>query len=169
MKNHVNSGFTIIEFLIALFLASILFIALSTFITHLYLRMRAFDYQIRNLVEAHHALAVAMRDISQAPQQRALWKERLNDSIIYHAGENDYQYTLEKDALVRVEGMYDAEAGEWDRKVKSIILSPVDTVLFEVEVLGELVKGVRVTIGYGGQSCTCFCRCLDGARIRMYE
>jgi len=126
-------GFLLLSFLLYLLLftllATLCFDWVLTSFTTYTLRAR------RNavIINAHTALDLFIRDVHMAPLDVKEWKKISSSEIIWHHNNQDIGWCHKNKKLIRSEGHYSKQSDTWHKKINSIAVQHINTLIFIVK------------------------------------
>ena len=135
----LNTGTSIIEFLLYLTITTFIVINLFAWMGGL---QTTFLRMVRSVQQEHarrFAQDLLLKDLQQAPADRASFKLIKQDQIIWSALSGAIGWTVQKNKLMRMIGTYDVQKGSWQSRKSAVILQPVQKISFSF--VKKLVKG----------------------------
>lgn len=131
LKTKCRTGFTILELLIYLTLFALISTATIRFIVTLWQTCRDQEKKQASLIQLSAAHDLLMRDLQMAPAEKNKWKIRSGSALIWsQEATKDIGWLNQNDSLVRIEGVYNAKKGVWQKKIKSLVLPSATKIQF---------------------------------------
>lgn len=140
------SGSLLIELLIYLSLFAILGAMSFAWFTRSQRQLLATAQFTNGLMSLYSATDLLVRDLRSSPQDPNAWFVQGAEQIIWHGSGLDIGWYKEKNALYRVEGIYNARQGKWSKKKRSLAIQNLKSAHFEIKKEVGRVARIEITL-----------------------
>jgi len=160
MKKKINKkkGFLLLSFLLYLLLFTLLTAlcfnwVLTSFTTYT-LRVQ----RNRAVINTYIAHDLFIRDVHMAPLDTKKWKKISSSEIIWHYNNYDIGWCYKNTKLIRSEGHYNKRSDTWHKKIGSIAVQHIDSLIFTVnkQLISDrlIIKNVSIECAITNQGYT---------------
>jgi len=139
-----KNGFSLILFLLYLFLFSSITVCICTIFTSLVLPTITNTRQCRSLMALHIASDLFFNDIQQAKKSSIVWQKTTDNEIIWSNKDVSIGWKIDKNTLKRKEGIYSLE--KWKKATTCVIADRMEYGKFRIEKHNGIIMALSCSL-----------------------
>jgi len=141
-----KTGFFLVETLVYLMVFSLLIMLVLRMSSNTISQMAHSRMYVQNLSMVNAVMQKFIRDITEAPCNKAKWLLIKSDELIWENNDFTVGWMKEKNTLVRRQGKFDKAKNIWGKKTKSLGAKNIHDVQFDVKRKDQHITAVSISL-----------------------